>query len=322
MIKKIFNKFKEFNFISMQKRFERILPYLLPESWTKNRKKYLLFWIISSFTIIFFIWSAIAQVNQVVKATGVVIPDSKVHIIQSSIDGQIEKINVSMGDKVNIGDTMFLIDHENISKLKAIAADELKTRNRKVEILSDLVNKGSDSEFRLLDEKLQMLESQKRYDLTVRQFNLSSVKATITGVVSKVDAINLGQHVKVGNLLAEIVPDNDKLKIQGQVQPKDIAYVKINQKASVGFSAYDQAVFGKMDGIVTKVGANTTQEKSDQPPFYPIIIEISEEELTRAARIELQPGMVTDVSIIGQERTVLSYLLNPITKLSQEALQE
>ncbi len=313
---------KKINYSSVQKSFEKILPYLLPESWSKHKKKYILFWIISSFTIIFFIWSSIAQVNQVVKASGVIIPDSKVHVIQSSLDGQIEKINVSMGDKVKIGDPMFLIDYDNLSRLKKLALNELETRKRKVEILSSLVNKGSDSEFRLLDEKLQLIESQKRYDLTERQFEFSSVKATVTGTVSKVDAINLGQHVKIGNLLAEIVPDNDKLKIRGQVNPKDIAYVKVNQKASVGFSAYDQAVFGKMEGIVTKVAANTTQEGNDQVPFYPIIIEISEAELKRAAKIKLQPGMITDVSIIGQERTVLSYLLNPITKLSQEALQE
>ena len=95
-----------------------------------------------------FIWSSIAQVNQVVKASGVIIPDSKVHIIQSSLDGQIEKISVAMGDKVKIGDPMFLIDYDNLLRLKKLAKNELETRKRKVEILSSLVNKGSDSEFR------------------------------------------------------------------------------------------------------------------------------------------------------------------------------
>jgi len=328
MIKKIFDKLKKLNLLknlnieTIQTTFEKVLPYILPESWTKNRKQYILFWIIASFTVVFFIWTSLANINQVVKATGVVIPDSKVHMIQSSIDGQIEKINVSLGDKVNIGDTMFTIDHENLRKLYQLASNEIETRTRKVEILSNLVSKGSDSEFRLLDEKLQLYDSQKRFDVTERQFGFSSVKATITGTVSKVNAVNLGQHIKMGNLLAEIVPDDDKLKIQGQVLPKDIAYVKINQKAAIGFSSYDQSIFGKMEGIVTKVGANTTQDSSEQPPFYPIIIEISEEELKRATKIKLQPGMVADVSIIGQERTVISYLLNPITKLSQEALRE
>ena len=328
MIKKIFDKLKNLNILknlnkeTIQSSFEKALPYILPESWTNNKKQYILFWIIGSFTLIFFIWSSLANINQVVKGTGIVVPNSKVHMIQSSIDGQIEKINVSLGDKVNIGDTMFTIDHENLRKLYELASNEVETRKRKVEILSNLVNKGSDSEFRLLDEKLNFYSSQKTFDITERQFKLSSIKATVTGTVSKVDVVNLGQHIQAGSLLAEIVPENDKLKIQGKILTKDIAYVKINQKASIGFSSYDQSIFGKMDGIVTKVSANSTRDSDRDPEYYEIIIELSEEELKRAAKIKLQSGMIADLSIIGQERTVISYLLNPITKLSQDALRE
>ena len=35
-----------------------------------------------------------------------------------------------------------------------------------------------------------------------------------------------------------------------------------------------------------------------------------------------QSGMITDVSIIGQERTVLGYIFNPVTKLTREAFRE
>ena len=59
-----------------------------------------------------------------------------------------------------------------------------------------------------------------------------------------------------------------------------------------------------------------------QSNFYQIIIQINGEELSDASDIKLQSGMVTDISIIGQERSVISYLLNPITKLSQKALRE
>ena len=52
MIKSI-DKLKKINFSNIQKSFEKILPYLLPESWSKHKKKYILFWIISAFTITF-----------------------------------------------------------------------------------------------------------------------------------------------------------------------------------------------------------------------------------------------------------------------------
>ena len=114
--------------------------------------------------------------------------------------------------------------------------------------------------------------------------------------------------------------ENDKLKIEASVLPKDIAYVKVNQKAMIGFSAFDQSIYGRVAGVVTNVAANTS--RTEDSVFYPIIIELNEDEIRKYTKIKLQSGLVTDVSIIGEERTVISYLLNPITKLSQTALQE
>ena len=88
------------NLINREK-LEEIIPYLLPEFWASNKKSFLLFWFIGLFTIIFLVWASIAEVNQVVRAPGTVIPDSKVHLVQSGIAGPVEKINVKLDDEVN-----------------------------------------------------------------------------------------------------------------------------------------------------------------------------------------------------------------------------
>ena len=75
-----------------------------------------------------------------------------------------------------------------------------------------------------------------------------------------------------------------------------------------------------IEGKVTKVAANTTETKDEL--YYPIIIEIDDSNIKNDSKIVLQSGLVSDVSIIGEERTVLSYLINPITKLSQTALRD
>ena len=85
------------NLINREK-LEGIVPYLLPEFWASNKEPFLLFWFIGLFTIIFLIWASIAEVNQVVRAPGTVIPDSKVHLVQSGIAGPVEKINVKLDD--------------------------------------------------------------------------------------------------------------------------------------------------------------------------------------------------------------------------------
>ncbi len=322
-MKKIIDKVLEF-FKSIRfnrEKFENIIPYIVPEYWAQRKGSFLLFWFIGLFTIIFLIWGSFAEVNQVVKAQGVVKPDSKVHLIQSAIPGPIEKINVSLDDKVEIGDILFLIDSTNTKNMYDLAFAEVETRTKKVEILTKLVETGSDSEFRLLDEKLALINAQTRLDTAKRNLNFSSVKAPNSGSISKVTVANIGQVVQSGNLLAELVPEDDILRIEAAVQPKDVAYVRKGQKAKIGFSAYDTAIYGQFEGKVIKIAANTSSNE-DGSSFYPALIEVDPSQFDEDNNITLQSGMITDVSIIGEERTVLSYIMNPITKLSQKALQE
>jgi len=319
ILTKIIETFKSIRF--NREKFERIIPFIVPEYWASRKAPFILFWFIGIFTIIFLIWGSIAEVNQVVKAQGVVKPDSKVHLIQSAIPGPIEKINIRLDDKVESGDILFLIDLTNNKNMYDLAFAEVETRLRKVEILTKLVETGSDSEFRLLDEKLALINAQTRLDNVKRNFELSSVKAPTSGFISKVTVANIGQVVQSGNLLAELVPENDILRIEAAVQPKDVAYVRKGQKAKIGFSAYDTAIYGQFEGKVIKIAANTSSTE-DGATFYPAIIDVDPNQFNQNDNITLQSGMITDVSIIGEERTVLSYIMNPITKLSQRALQE
>ena len=322
-MKKIINKVLEFvkSIRFDREKFENIIPYVVPEYWAQRKASFLLFWLIGLFTIIFLIWGSFAEVNQVVKAQGVVKPDSKVHLIQSAIPGPIEKINISLDDKVETGDVLFLIDATNTKNMYDLAFAEVETRTKKVEILTKLVKTGSDSEFRLLDEKLALINAQTRLDTAKRNLSFSSVKAPNSGFISRVTVANTGQVVQSGNLLAELVPEDDILRIEAAVQPKDVAYVRKGQKAKIGFSAYDTAIYGQFEGKVIKIAANTSSN-DEGDTFYPAIIEVDPSQFDEDDNITLQSGMITDVSIIGEERTVLSYIMNPITKLSQKALQE
>ena len=303
--------------------FQKLLPYLIPEYWASNRKSFILFWLIGSFTVVFVIWASFAEVNQVVRASGTVVPDSKVHLIQSGIAGPIEEINIKLDDKVKAGDVLFLIDNVNREKSYNLAKKEFETRKRRVEILRKLVQTGSDSEFRLLDEELNLVSAESKFNQAEIALEYSKVKSPITGYISKINVTNIEQIVDQGSLLSEVVPEDDILKIEAQVAPKDIAYVRKGQKAKIAFTAYDMAIYGQVEGNVTKIASNTSATEDGQT-YYPAVIEIDNNELIneRDKKIVLQSGMISDVSIIGEERTVISYLLNPITKLSQRALQE
>ncbi len=308
------NIFKSFSF---KETFDLITEANVEET----RKSFVLLWVISIFTVIMVIWAAISEINQVVVANGEVTPESQVHLIQTNLTGPIETVNIKLGDEINKGDVLFHIARSTHYENYLATLSEVEARREKVKILEDLFQKGAESQMRVIDEKLLLIDSEKRLNIAKTNYEYSEIKSSVTGVVSLVEAKNIGQVVNTGTTLAEVVPENANLRLKALVQTKDIAFVAPNLKAKIAFTSYDMSIYGQFDGIVKTVSASTSIDENNIP-YYTAIIEVDDKEAERLNEITIKSGMQASVSIISQKRTVLSYLFNPITKLSQTALRE
>lgn len=300
-----------------------ILLSFLEEFKTKDLKKsMILFWFICSFTIIIVIWAAIAEIDQVVRANGEVAPESSVHLIQNSISGPIEMIAVKLGDKVKKGDILFHIAKTQNELIYQTTLNEVNTREKKVDLLQKLVDSGSEAEMVLLNEKLSLIDSERRLNNALITKDFSEIRSPVNGIISLVEAKNIGQYFQSGNTLAEIVPDNPNLRLKALVNTKDIANVENGMNAQIAFTSYDMSIYGQFDGFVKTVSEATVNIGPDNIPYYEAIIEVIDEKLEKNPEIEIKTGMQASISIIGDKRTVLSYVFNPITKLSKTALRE
>jgi adhesin transport system membrane fusion protein len=73
---------------------------------------------------------------------------------------------------------------------------------------------------------------------------------------------------------------------------------------------------------VTNVGADSIL-KEDGSVWYICQIAVIGDGLTSLGEsIEIVPGMVAQVDIVSGEKTVLNYLLQPVTKIADEAFRE
>lgn len=315
-----FNK-KFISFFSKEK-FENIIDSLAITNFSISKGSYYLFWGIAAFTVIFIIWASLASVDQVVRATGTVVPTSKVHTIQSPKNGVLEEIKVKMSDNVEKGDALFLIDYKMAKNKFDIAKSTRDAQQRKVKLLENLVEKGAEAEMVLIDQRLRLYESERIFQNASQELKFSKIVSPVKGIISSVKARNIDQVIQSGEEIATIVPFGDILQVEASVNPKDIAYVIPGLKARLAFTAYDMSIYGQFDGIVTNVAPSTTKEADDQPSYYKTIIEIDTTNMERDKKISLQSGMMVDVSIIGEPRTVISYVINPITKLSKTALRD
>lgn len=150
----------------------------------------------------------------------------------------------------------------------------------------------------------------------------TEVQAPVAGVVNRVLVTTVGGVVQPGMPLMEIVPTDDSLVVEAQIQPKDVAFLRPGQPVKVKLTAYDFARFGALDGEVMTISADTVMSDAGES-VYEITVRTDQAYLgTAEDPLPIIPGMVAEVDILVGKRTVLEYILVPLERAQQRALRE
>ncbi|WP_287447614.1 HlyD family type I secretion periplasmic adaptor subunit [Altererythrobacter sp.] len=149
------------------------------------------------------------------------------------------------------------------------------------------------------------------------------IRSPVTGTVNRVLVTTVGGSVAAGNPIAEIVPSNDALYIEAMIRPQDIANVSLGQNALVEITAYSRTLYGVLNGTVTSISPDAVQNEQTGESFYTVEIQTNDELLDSAGTpLEIGPGMVANVNLLGEKRSVLSYIFTPITRLKDTAFRD
>jgi HlyD family secretion protein len=148
------------------------------------------------------------------------------------------------------------------------------------------------------------------------------IRAPTAGVVNQLTVHTVGGVVRAGDQIMEVVPDSDDLQIEARLQPNDIDQVRTGQKAFVRFSAFNQRVTPQLGGVVSYVSADIGHDHQTNAPYFTVRVALSEDERRRLADLQLVPGMPAEVFMQTGSRTMMSYLLKPLTDQMRRAFVE
>ena len=156
------------------------------------------------------------------------------------------------------------------------------------------------------------------------RFQRTTLRAPVGGKVSRVLVTTRGSAVNPGEPLVELVAQEDSLLVEARVSPQDIGNVRIGQKAKVGITAYDQTVYGALEGEVSTISPDSIQDPQSGEIYYLVRVTTQQSAIQgpNGQELAIGPGMIADVSLLGDKRTVLQYILTPITRLSETAFRE
>jgi adhesin transport system membrane fusion protein len=151
----------------------------------------------------------------------------------------------------------------------------------------------------------------------------TEVRAPVDGIVNSLNVNTVGEVIKAGVTLLDIVPKEDTLLIEAKIKPSDIAFVHIGQPALVKITAYDFSIYGGLEGKVDQISADSSLDEASKQIFYTVKVKTDSNRLGGDKyNLTIIPGMVASVDIITGRKTVLEFLLKPFNKARYEALRE
>jgi len=150
------------------------------------------------------------------------------------------------------------------------------------------------------------------------------IRAPVDGIVNRINFQTVGAYVKAGDVILEIVPTGEALKLEAKIDPKDISSIRLGDLTRIRLSAYDSSRYGAVNGHVRSISPDAITEGGEGGgAFY--LVDVSLEStitLETGEEVTLLPGMTASVDVVSGKRTVLNYIWQPIAKVQELALRD
>ncbi len=214
------------------------------------------------------------------------------------------------------------LDGERGQLIASVAQAKGKVAELNLQIIQVDEDASSDvaKEMRETDGKIG--EYVERKIAAADQLKRTDIRSPQDGTVFQSTVHTVGGVIPAGEPIMLVVPDAEKLAVEAKVNPQDIDKVQVGQSAVLRFSAFDTRTTPEISGKVTRVSADTTTDQRTGLSYYTIRIALERDQAARLGNAKLVPGMPVDAFVQTGERTVMSYLMKPLSDQIVRAFRE
>ena len=154
------------------------------------------------------------------------------------------------------------------------------------------------------------------------QLRRVDIRAPQDGIVEQSNVHTVGGVITAGDTLMLIVPQTDDLQVEAKVNPQDIDKLQVGQQTLLRLSAFNQRTTPELNGVVSRVSPDVNTDQRTGQSYYTIRVSMPPEEIARLGEVKLIPGMPVEAFVQTGERTLLSYLMKPLSDQFMRAFRE
>ncbi|MEP2978646.1 MAG: HlyD family type I secretion periplasmic adaptor subunit [Lentilitoribacter sp.] len=146
--------------------------------------------------------------------------------------------------------------------------------------------------------------------------------APLGGFVHNLSVTTIGGVLGPRDVAMSIVPKDDLLVVEAQIEPINIDQISPDQNARIRLPSFDQRTTPELNAKVETISADLLRDEATGVQYYKVRLKISETEIDKLDGKSLVPGMPVETFIQTDKRTVMSYLLKPIRDQISHAMRE
>lgn len=148
------------------------------------------------------------------------------------------------------------------------------------------------------------------------------IRAPVSGHVQDLRVHGVGQVIRPGEALMQVVPDEEKLVIHANFAPTDIDRIHRASKIEVRFPAFHARTTPVIIGELASVSADRLTDETTHQPYYLGLVSVNKLDIPEELRDRLRAGMPAEVIAPLADRSVLSYLISPLREAWHKSLRE
>ncbi|WP_213736777.1 HlyD family type I secretion periplasmic adaptor subunit [Bradyrhizobium sp. dw_411] len=164
----------------------------------------------------------------------------------------------------------------------------------------------------LLDTRQKIEAANEKLVVARDMITRLDIKSPRAGTVQGLKVFTVGQVVRAGESLMEVVPSGETLVVHAQLPVNSIEHLSIGQTAEIRFPGLHSRQLQMMSGKLASISHDRLVDDATKQPYFLGLINLSDADLDEHYRDKLVAGMQADVVIATGERTALEYMVSPL----------